>query len=289
MAAKTSSNKATKGTASAKKASRSPASQGAAKAAPAKSTAKPATRPATKNASTPKSAAKAPSKSPVKGASKAVSTTTSKTSKPTVTQTSGTKTTASKTTASKTTASKTTASRTGTTAEPAAKPAPSKQPAKKAATAQPIQSVPAPQPADESLPKPKFNKEGIGYTKDFDLPFVKAQFDLLQRERIHLTGQAKRLEAEAHQLVEEAEMGDVQFDDEGGEGDTMVVERERDLALSAQARDAVAEIDAAIARITAGTYGYSIMSGRPIPKERLEAIPWSSVLVEEKVGGIGRR
>jgi len=142
---------------------------------------------------------------------------------------------------------------------------------------------------DSQLPKPKFNKEGLGYTKDFDLPFVKAQFDMLQHEREHLTGQALRLEDEAHQLVEEAEMGDVQFDDEGGEGDTMVVERERDLALSAQARDAVAEIDAAIVRIMAGTYGYSVLSGKPIPKERLEAIPWSSVLVEEKVGGIGRR
>ena len=69
----------------------------------------------------------------------------------------------------------------------------------------------------------------------------------------------------------------------------MVVERERDLALSAQAREAVAEIDAAIDRIRTGTYGYSTVSGRPIPRERLEAIPWSSELVEEKVGGIGRR
>jgi RNA polymerase-binding transcription factor DksA len=142
---------------------------------------------------------------------------------------------------------------------------------------------------DTQLPKPKFSKDGLGYTKDFDLAFIKAQYDMLQQERIHLTGQAKRLEDEAHQLVEEAEMGDVQFDDEGGEGDTMVVERERDLALSAQARDAVAEIDAALVRIAEGTYGYSVLSGRPIPKERLEAIPWSSVLVEEKVGGIGRR
>jgi RNA polymerase-binding transcription factor DksA len=200
-------------------------------------------------------------------------------------------------------------------AKPAAKPAakksapvkhpakaPAKQPAKvskspapkqvaKQAPKQPAAQVPAAAvaiPAD-GIPKPKFNKEGIGYTKDFDLAFVKAQYEMLQRERLHLTGQAHRLEAEAHQLVEEAEMGDVQFDDEGGEGDTMVVERERDLALSAQARDAVAEIDAALVRITVGTYGYSTMSGRPIPKERLEAIPWSSVLVEEKVGGIGRR
>jgi RNA polymerase-binding transcription factor DksA len=144
-------------------------------------------------------------------------------------------------------------------------------------------------PAAIELPKPRFNKDGFGYTKDFDLAFVKEMHDALQDERVRLTGQAKRLEDEAHQLVEEAEMGDVQFDDEGGEGDTMVVERERDLALSAQAREAVTEIDAALRRIMSGTYGYSLVSGRPIPRERLEAIPWSTELVEEKVGGIGRR
>jgi RNA polymerase-binding transcription factor DksA len=69
----------------------------------------------------------------------------------------------------------------------------------------------------------------------------------------------------------------------------MVVERERDLALSAQARQTIADIDAALARMSTGTYGYSVVSGRPIPRERLEAIPWATVLVEEKVGGIGRR
>ena len=52
-------------------------------------------------------------------------------------------------------------------------------------------------------------------------------------------------------------MGDVQFDDESGEGDTMVVERERDLALSAQARQTIADIDAALERMADGTYGYS--------------------------------
>jgi RNA polymerase-binding transcription factor DksA len=31
------------------------------------------------------------------------------------------------------------------------------------------------------------------------------------------------------------------------------------------------------------------MSGVPLSKERLEAIPWAAVSVEEKVGGIGRR
>ena len=140
------------------------------------------------------------------------------------------------------------------------------------------------------IPEPRgVNKDGIAYTKDFDVKFLKVQRDLLETEKGRLMGQAIRLEDEAHSLIEEAEMGDVQFDDEGGEGDTMVVERERDLALSAQARQTIADIDAALQRIEAGTYGYSEVSGRPIPRERLEAIPWATVLVEEKVGGIGRR
>jgi RNA polymerase-binding transcription factor DksA len=140
------------------------------------------------------------------------------------------------------------------------------------------------------LPEPRgVSKDGIAYTKDFDVKFLKAQRDLLDEEKSKLLGQATRLENEANSLIEEAEMGDVQFDDEGGEGDTMVVERERDLALSAQARQTIADIDQALERLAKGTYGYSSASGRPIPRERLEAIPWATELVEEKVGGIGRR
>jgi len=140
------------------------------------------------------------------------------------------------------------------------------------------------------IPPPRgTTKEGISYTKDFDVKFLKVQHDLLVAERSALLGQASRLEDEANSLIEDGEMGDVQFDDESGEGDTMVVERERDLALSAQARQTIADIDAALQRMADGTYGYSVVSGRPIPRERLEAIPWATVLVEEKVGGIGRR
>ena len=67
------------------------------------------------------------------------------------------------------------------------------------------------------------------------------------------------------------------------------VERDFDLALSAQARQQVEEIDAALARIDNGTYGLCRVSGKPIPKERLQAIPWATERVEYKVGGLGRR
>jgi len=135
----------------------------------------------------------------------------------------------------------------------------------------------------------KGTKDGVAFTKDFDARFLLAQRTLLMQEREQLTGQATRLEDEANSLIEEQEMGDVQFDEEGGEGDTIVVERERDLALSAQARQTIADIDAALERLKTGAYGYSVVSGRAISRERLEAIPWAVVLVEEKVGGIGRR
>ena len=81
----------------------------------------------------------------------------------------------------------------------------------------------------------------------------------------------------------------MQFDEESGEGDTLAVERERDLALSAQFRGQVEEIDRALPKFDAGTYGICEVSGTPIPKERLKAIPWARERVEYKVGGFGRR
>ena len=59
--------------------------------------------------------------------------------------------------------------------------------------------------------------------------------------------------------------------------------------LKTRPEELVADIEAALGRLLVGTYGYSVESGRPIPRERLEAIPWATVLVEEKIGGIGRR
>jgi RNA polymerase-binding transcription factor DksA len=172
-------------------------------------------------------------------------------------------------------------------AAPAKKVAPA-APAKKAAAAAPKKAAPVIH-IIELPPVKGVTKDGVAYTKDFDVKFLTAQRVLLLEERAALLGQAVRLEDEANSLIEEQEMGDVQFDDEGGEGDTMVVERERDLTLSAQARQTIADIESALERLGNGRYGYSLESGKPIPRERLQAIPWATMLVEEKVGGIGRK
>jgi RNA polymerase-binding transcription factor DksA len=145
-------------------------------------------------------------------------------------------------------------------------------------------------PEQVEIPKPRgTSKDGITYTKDFDVKFLKAQRDELLARRASELARATRLEDEATSLIEDGEMGDVQFDDEGGEGDTMVVQRDLDRLLSGQARQTVGDIDEALARIEAGTYGYSVVSGKPIPRERLEAIPETTVLAVEKVSGGGFR
>ena len=125
--------------------------------------------------------------------------------------------------------------------------------------------------------------------KSFTKPFLKKQEAELRSEREKYTRSAITYKEEADSLVMDREPGDVQFDEESGEGDTLSVERERDLALSAQAQQAVEEIDEALQRLDNGIYGMCVESGLPIPKERLEAIPWASQRVEFKVGGLGRR
>jgi DnaK suppressor protein len=119
--------------------------------------------------------------------------------------------------------------------------------------------------------------------------FLQEQVALLEEERQTYTEQAEALKAEADQLAQEMEPGDIQFDEESGEGGTMNIDRERDLALSAQARAAVEEIDHALTKIYAGTYGICENCGQPIPKARLKALPYARLCVACKSGGLSRR
>ena len=167
------------------------------------------------------------------------------------------------------------AQRAATTKAPAkkapAKKAPAKAPAKKApATKAPAAATTKKAPAKKARKNP------------FDAAFLKAQRESLLEEKATLLSQAESLKAEADSLAFDREPGDVQFDDESGEGDSIAVERDFDLARVAQARQTVDEIDAALERIVKGTYGICEYSGEPIPKERLRAIPWARERVEYK-------
>ena len=69
----------------------------------------------------------------------------------------------------------------------------------------------------------------------------------------------------------------------------MAVERERNLMLSATAAEIVEEIDDALRRIERKTYGMCERCFQPIPKLRLEALPYAQLCVDCKNGGLSRR
>jgi RNA polymerase-binding transcription factor DksA len=111
----------------------------------------------------------------------------------------------------------------------------------------------------------------------------------LLEERARHVQQADELAAEAEQLAAEREGGDTQFDEESGEGDTINIERERDLLLSASAQQIVDEIDRALQRIENKTYGLCLPAGRRISLERLEALPYAETCVDCKARAERRR
>ena len=57
---------------------------------------------------------------------------------------------------------------------------------------------------------------------------------------------------------------------------------ELDEGLEEDLREQLAAVERAEARLAAGTYGLSIESGKPIPDERLEAVPTAERAAEEE-------
>lgn len=163
--------------------------------------------------------------------------------------------------------------------------------AKKAAPAAPTKAAPA--AAKKAAPPVKATAKKAAPAQRSKQPivdkFLLEQKALLEEERATYVAQAESLKAEADQLAQEMEPGDIQFDEESGEGGTMAVDRERDLVLSAQARAAVDDIDHALHKLEYGTYGVCENCGQPIPRPRLKALPYARLCVACKSGGLSRR
>jgi DnaK suppressor protein len=68
-------------------------------------------------------------------------------------------------------------------------------------------------------------------------------------------------------------------DEHDPEGPTLAFERSQANAILGQTRDHLAQIDSALQRIEAGTYGVCATCNRPIPLARLDARPYSTQCV----------
>jgi DnaK suppressor protein len=76
-----------------------------------------------------------------------------------------------------------------------------------------------------------------------------------------------------------AEMSNLNFGKRIGDGTTYAVERMTGAYQARTLYETVKEIDQALARLDAATYGVCQACGQPIPTDRLQAVPWAALCV----------
>lgn len=94
--------------------------------------------------------------------------------------------------------------------------------------------------------------------------------------RARMTGEVAHLSDEAFR----SQSGDTAKAGDPEEVSSDVLDHDITLQMLQSEGNVLAEINAAIDRIDKGTYGVCEMSGKPIPKARLNAIPWTRYRVE---------
>jgi DnaK suppressor protein len=101
----------------------------------------------------------------------------------------------------------------------------------------------------------------------------------LERRRADLLEMRERVLRAAHDIVQDDE-GDEELSSAAGDQHladhaTDMFDHELDDSLEENAEQLVREIDEALERIDAGTYGTCARCGQPIPEERLDAVPYA--------------
>lgn len=117
--------------------------------------------------------------------------------------------------------------------------------------------------------KAEYRPNGTAHIKPQWAKYYKVLLDLRERLLLQMSGLAKEsAEQMAGYSLHMADSGTDNFD--------------RDFALSllSSDQDAIYEIEEALKRIEKGTYGICEITGKPIPKARLTAIPWTRFTVE---------
>jgi DnaK suppressor protein len=117
-----------------------------------------------------------------------------------------------------------------------------------------------------------------------DADFVEKQKHSLMRLRASLTRSAQAAESDEAAVNAEANMAEESEDDAQR---LAALELNGNLVVRDIAR--LERVDRALAKIANGTYGLSEVSGKPIPRERLEAVPEAIGTLSEEESREGRK
>jgi DnaK suppressor protein len=111
-----------------------------------------------------------------------------------------------------------------------------------------------------------------------DAVFIEGQRQALLKVRAALQSAARDEAAEEEAVKSESADGPREYEDEA----QRLAQLELDGNLVARDMARLERIDRALKKIEEGTYGLSDLSGQPVPRERLEAVPESLYTVDEE-------
>jgi DnaK suppressor protein len=111
-----------------------------------------------------------------------------------------------------------------------------------------------------------------------DAAFLERQRQHLLRLRANLVAAARAAESDEADVRGKSTREAVEFEDDAQRLDTL----ERDGNLVVRDVQRLERVDRALKKIEEGTYGLSDISGQPIPRERLEAIPEALYTLSEE-------
>ena len=103
---------------------------------------------------------------------------------------------------------------------------------------------------------------------------------LQERERVERAIETLREDHAGRMDEEVAEIG-AAHDNHLADTATVTLDREIDYTLEENSGRLLVEIDAALGRIEAGTYGTCVTCGGEIAAERLDAYPWASLCIAD--------
>lgn len=107
--------------------------------------------------------------------------------------------------------------------------------------------------------------------------------DLLSQERERLQGIKEELDAVKDESQQDSMEELSSYDQHQADVGTETFDREKDLSILDNIEGELADIEHALERIDAGTYGTCEACGKPIDDDRLEAVPAARFCVDDQV------
>jgi DnaK suppressor protein len=106
--------------------------------------------------------------------------------------------------------------------------------------------------------------------------------DLIEERRVAAVEDVERMRAQLEDAREQAE-NDTAYSFHMADAGTDAMEREKLYLMIARQQKYIGYLDRALDRIEGKTYGICKVTGKPIAKERLEAVPHTEISIEAKL------